>query len=81
MSALLAFCEENLLVTGGFPTQRAMSWCHHEYRAALDSFTVFLHSPNNRHLPAIRAAEGTISGLWKRAEIAIGHVSPQFIAA
>ena len=47
---------------------------------AIDSFTVSLHSPNGRHLPAIRAMQGDCQWPWKMVEIPTGHVSPEFIA-
>ena len=28
----------------------------------IESFTVNLHSPNGRHLPAVRVCKGTVSG-------------------
>ena len=31
----------------------------------LDCFTLPLHSPNGRYLPAVRLCKGTISGVWK----------------
>ena len=43
----------------------------------LDSFTVHLHSPNGRQLPAIRAVRGTVCSLWKTMEIPNGHMSQQ----
>ena len=44
-----------------------------------DCFTVPLHSPNGRHLPAVRVCKGTVSSLWKLVEISISHVSSQSI--
>ena len=35
---------------------------------SIDSFTVSLHSPNGRHLPAIRLYKGTVNGLCKTLE-------------
>ena len=38
-----------------------------------DSFTVPLHNPNGRHLPAIRAVQGDCQWHLKMAEIPTGH--------
>ena len=45
----------------------------------VDSFTVYLHSPNDRYLPAVGAAQGDFQWPPKKLEIPIGHVSPQSI--
>ena len=42
----------------------------------VDSFTVPLHSPSGRHLPAaIGLCKGTVCGIWKMAEISSGHAT------
>ena len=38
------------------------------------TLSVSLHSPNGRHLPVVRAVQGTAGGLW---EIRTGPVSPE----
>ena len=42
----------------------------------VDYFTAFMHSPSDRHLPALMAVQGDCQWLLKTAEIGIGHVSP-----
>ena len=50
----------------------------------LDSFTVSLHSRNDRRLPAVGLCngqgKGAVIGLWKTVDIPTGHMSPQSIA-
>ena len=46
---------------------------------AVDSFTVSLHSPNSRHLPAVRAVQRDCQWPLKTMEIPTSHVSPQSI--
>ena len=42
----------------------------------VDSFTVSLHSPNGRHLPAVRAVQGDCQWPWETVRITTGRVSP-----
>ena len=46
----------------------------------INSFTVSLHSPNDRqvagNLPAVRAVQGTISSFWKLMGILTGPHAP-----
>ena len=46
-------------------------------RMCLDAFTVSLHSPNGRHLPAVRAMQGDCQWFIKTMEIPNGHTNPQ----
>ena len=46
----------------------------------LDSFTVSLHSPNGRQLPAVRVVQGDCQWPLTTVEISISDVSPQCIA-
>ena len=47
---------------------------------SLDSFTVSLHNPNGRRLPAVRVLQGDCQRRLKPMEIRTGHVSPLCIA-
>ena len=50
-------------------------WMHlfNNYMAAIDSFTVPLHSPNGRHLPAVRTVQ---RDCLKTVGISTSHVNP-----
>ena len=45
-------------------------------RVDVDSFTVPLHTPDDRHLPVIRAVQRAVTGVWKTLGIPTGHMSP-----
>ena len=49
-------------------------------RTQVNSFTVSLHNPNGRQLPAIRAVQGDRQWLCKMVEIPTGHMSLQCFA-
>ena len=53
----------------------------HVFRTSLDSFTVSLHSPNGRQMPAVRSVQGDCQWPLKWVEILTDHTSAKTFAS